>query len=84
MTAGYVPTCIGCQLPTTGSVELDFTDDKRRSFACCDACTVDGVPSLRAILTAWDRFGAMPLNPKAAPRVCPLCDAPDERKCGCL
>lgn len=76
--------CLGCGSPTLGTVELDFTDNVQRLLPACESCLVDGSPSMAVVLAAFSRFGAMPLNPKAQARECPLCGAADERKCGCI
>jgi hypothetical protein len=78
--------CLGCGQATDLERELDFTDDTRRKFPCCEDCGggATSTPALRVVLAAFKKYGEMPLNPNAAARECPLCGAADERKCGCL
>jgi len=76
--------CLGCGKQTELEVKLDFTDDVRRRIACCDECGGTTTPAMTVVLAAFKKHGAMPLNPHAEPRVCPFCNGPDERKCGCV
>jgi hypothetical protein len=76
--------CLGCGQATAIELDLDFTDDKRRKVPCCEDCGGTSTPKMGVVLAAFKKHGAMPLNPHAAARECPLCGAADERKCGCV
>lgn len=79
--------CEVCGTETGRVLSLEYTDGARRDLACCDRCAPNfgkAPPPMDLIARLYARYGAMPMNPHAAARACPLCGAEDERRCACI